>query len=63
MNGLLENFWESCSKCTVMSDLFTSVQKAGLAGFHMAADTEAGKDVGDRRQGGKIFWHILSYLW
>lgn len=45
MNGLLENFLESCSKCTVMNDLFTSMQKAGLPGFHMAADREAGEDA------------------
>lgn len=39
-----------------MNDLFTSMQKAGLAGVHMATGTEAGKEVGDRRQDGKIFY-------
>lgn len=46
---------ECCSKCTVMNDLFTSMQKAGLARFHKATNAEAGKEVGDRRQDGKIF--------
>lgn len=55
VNGLLEKFLESCSKCTVMNGLFTSMQKAGLAGFHVAADREAGEDAGERRQHGKIF--------
>lgn len=55
MNGLLEKFLEICSKCMVMNDLFTFLRKAGLAGFHMAADREAGEDAGDRRQHGKIF--------
>lgn len=47
----------------VMNDLFTSMKKAGLAGFHMAADREAGEDAGDRRQHGQIIWRVLSYLW
>lgn len=63
MNGLLEKFLESCSKCTVVNNLFTSMKKAGLAGFHMAADRGAGEDAEDRRQHGQIFWHVLSYLW
>lgn len=40
MNGLLEKFLESCSKCSTMSDLFTSMQKGGLAGFHVAAERQ-----------------------
>jgi len=39
----------------VMNDRFTSMQSAGLAGFHVAADREAGEDAGDRRQRRQIF--------
>lgn len=49
MNGLLEKFLESCSKCAVKNDLFIFMQRGGLAGFLVATEREGKEEAGDTR--------------